>query len=104
MTHTPGPWKVGYLSAENAIHIQGPEEWLGVATAYGDCLEETKANADLIAKAWLIPELVAALEGILAYAQMDTDNATLPLAAIWIICRDAIDNVKEAYHDPKLST
>ena len=63
MAHTPGPWKVDPKSQEETrSKIVGPEGWLGVAQAFGDDLEETQANAALIASA---PDLLAACEAAL---------------------------------------
>jgi hypothetical protein len=59
--HTPGPWKVINI-APNGFRV-GTDKRDGHDTCVVQSVFK-EANAQLIAKAWLIPELVEALEGM----------------------------------------
>jgi hypothetical protein len=74
--HTAGPWIVNelkYTTGLSELQIASPSEELCIAVTpryrrgSGD-LQEAEANANLIAKAWLIPALVITLEDALTYA------------------------------------
>jgi len=82
MTHTPGPWKMPEVGADNRLHVGQvvDDDGVTIAIAYGQCAE-TVANARLIAAA---PDLLA-----LAYQYRDdlrhppsADSITRRLAAI----------------------
>ena len=78
--HTPGPWmyrgpgsvggpciwardKHDHESVIATVHTTGV--WLDDIRKFADLQPQADANARLIAKAWLIPELVAALQAVL---------------------------------------
>ena len=65
--HTPGPWAVFNKSGVVAIIRPDNKEvihWCGFDSS--DFPNAARANARLIAKAWLIPELVEALEDLIS--------------------------------------
>ena len=74
---TPGPWRLFPMGAnEYDVICEAPGHYgtfLGLTTGHGapdkldaDDQEQFEANARLIDKAWLIPELVEALEAAIA--------------------------------------
>lgn len=62
MTHTPGPWRSEQVSEGEWRVLSEVSRALIVAVRYGSSAAEVDANARLIAKAYLVPELVAACE------------------------------------------
>lgn len=80
-THTPGPWKL-IDHDEDYIAITDEEQGFGVCKleeSASESREVMKANAHLIAAA---PELLEALECVLAIADRNTKEFDMARAAI----------------------
>jgi hypothetical protein len=89
-THTPGPWKIIAMRANGEIPLVATATRLVVATAVDSgTIQETQANARLIAASPARLEALKAIAGMVVVE--DTDHRQL-LALCMHIARQAIRN------------
>jgi hypothetical protein len=91
--HTPGPWKISKTINDFSIYAEANDN-LDIAAVYQKSRaidhEEARANTDIIAAS---PELVEALEAIVAAINGEFDNPSL--MKFGALYADREDSIKE---------